>query len=288
MPLLAIPNISEGRNHRRIADLTSSVARTGARVLDVHEDRAHNRSVITATGTSEELITAMASLAATATYIDLNKHEGVHPRLGGLDVCPFVPVDASMGQAIQAAHDAGVAINEATGSPVYFYGEAARRQEARELPFIRRGGIAELQRKAKQGFEPDIGTTDIDPGRGVVCVGARGPLIAFNVWLKCHIATARWIAGELRSSPTLGGVRALGLPIDSELCQVSMNLTDPDATGAQEAFEATVALATQRGAGVSRTEIVGLVPERYLPPPDATAARLLIKPGRSVEAALRG
>lgn len=200
MPLLAIPNASEGRDQERIAKLVGAVRDSGARVLDLHQDEAHHRSVITATGTAASLVEAMAHLAAAASYIDLARHEGVHPRLGGLDVCPLVPVNLSMAEAVEAAHQAGRAINRATGVPIYFYGEAAEREEARELPSIRSGGLSELKRRAQEGFTPDIGSADLDISRGVICVGARGTLIALNVWLRCSLETARWIAGKLRAS----------------------------------------------------------------------------------------
>lgn len=289
MPLLAIPNVSDGRDQQLIGRFVDAVEGSGARVLDVHQDRVHNRSVITATGTPVELVAAMTTLAVAASDIDLTRHEGVHPRLGGLDVCPFVPVEVPMFEAVRAAHEAGLAINEATAAPIYFYGEAAEREQARHLSSIRKGGLPALRIRAKEGFHPDIGSIAIDPRRGVICVGARRPLIAFNVWLECDPATARWIAGRVRaSSGGLAGVQALGLTVDSpNVCQVSMNLTDPEVTGIEQAFNATRGLAAQRGAVVLHTEIVGLVHDRYLPAPDATATRLLIRPGRSLETALR-
>lgn len=288
MPLLAVPNISEGRDRQRIGRLVDAVEDSGARILDLHHDRVHNRSVITATAAVSELIAAMTALAVAASDIDLTRHEGVHPRLGGLDVCPFVPVEVPMSEAVRVAHEAGRAINHATDIPIYFYGEAAEREEARHLSSVRRGGLPALRTRAIQGFGPDIGSAAIDPRRGVICVGARRPLIAFNVWLECDPAVARWIASRLRaSSGGLAGVQALGLTIDpSNICQVSMNLTDPEATGIEQAFDATQRLAAQRSAVVLHTEIVGLVHDRYLPAPDATATRLLIKPGRSLETAL--
>jgi glutamate formiminotransferase / 5-formyltetrahydrofolate cyclo-ligase len=288
MPLLAIPNISEGRAPQRVAELVAASAAAGGRVLDVHQDEAHNRSVLTLTGTSPELVAAVTSVAVAASHIDLTQHEGAHPRLGGLDVCPFVPVDASMAEAVRGARAAGRAISRATGIPIYLYGAAAVREEARELPSIRRGGLAALEQRAAEGFPPDIGTPVIDRRRGVICVGARSTLIAFNVWLRCELEVARRVARRLRaSSGGLPGVQALGLLIEPpDLCQVSMNLTEPETTGIARAFEATRALAAQHSASVLHGELIGLVPERYLPDPDATAARLLIRPGRSLEAAL--
>jgi glutamate formiminotransferase len=287
VPLLAIPNVSEGREDARIRGFTTTVEKTGVRVLDVHSDAVHNRSVLTVTGSDSSLAQASAELAAAAR-IDLTRHEGIHPRLGGLDVCPFVPHGAtSMNTAIRVAHRAGAAINERTGLPVYYYGRAALRDEMRELPDLRRGGIQGLRARAVSGVPPDLGPAEIDPAVGVVCVGARGPLIAFNVWLICSQTVAAAIASRVRASGGgLSGVRALGLAVDDETAQVSMNLTSPAVTGIDTAFSAVDRLAREMNAEITATEIVGLVPEQFLPDPKARAARMLISPGRSIDAAL--
>jgi glutamate formiminotransferase len=279
-----IPNVSEGRNEDRLRTLAAAVRNQGGRVLDVHADPIHNRCVLTVTGKNADLVNASSALALEAAAIDLTLHEGIHPRLGGLDVCPFVPHVDDMGRAIAAAHAAGHAIATKANLPVYFYGAAALQPAAAELPRLRRGGLELLIRRARDGFTPDVGPTEIDPARGVVCVGARGPLIAFNVWLKADSASARDIAAAVRSSgggPP--GIRALGLRIDDFLSQVSMNLVDPEITGIDAAFEAVHAAAAERGAEIHATEIVGLVPERYMPDPDAQAARLLVTPGRCLD-----
>lgn len=289
MPLITVPNVSEGRNPEVLARLVAATSGSGARVLDVHSDEVHNRSVITATAREQTLIDAMVSLAHACGALDMRRHRGIHPRLGALDVCPFVPHEAPMATAVRAAHRAGEAIHRGTGIPVYFYGLAARREATRALPDLRRGGWAGLFERARAGTPPDVGTVmEMDPTTGVVCVGARDTLIAFNVWLDCEVAVARAIASAVRSSSGgLAGVRALGLRLEEpRKCQVSMNLTEPDVTGIEPAFAGVQELARTLQARISATELVGLVPERYLPGPDTTVARLLMTPGHSLEAAL--
>ena len=259
-------------------------------MLDVHSDIVHDRSVITAAGTALQLVTAMTAVASICREaIDLRRHEGVHPRLGALDVCPIVPYRADMAEAVDAALRIGAAI-AGIGIPVYLYGNAAQREATRELPDIRRGGLDALIQRAASDLSPDLGPTRIDPRTGVVCVGARDVLIAFNVWLQAPVEVARTIARAVRVAS--GGpprLRALGLDIDdAPTSQVAMNLIDPERTGIDRAFEAVQANAARFEARILATEIVGLVPERFLPDPDAQAARLLMAPGRSIEAALAG
>lgn len=277
--LVAVPNVSEGRDAGAIARLAGSLGDAGARVLDVHSDAVHNRSVFTAWGAPDELVAASASLAHAATALDLTLHEGVHPRIGVLDVCPFV-IDGSPAEAVIAtAHEAGRAIAEIAGLPVFFYGAAALRPECEHLP--------EVRRRAHE-LPPDLGPAEIDPRVGVVCVGARGPLIAFNVWLHADQGAARRIAGAVRAELGAAGVRALGLDVGGGFAQVSMNLTDPSRAGIDEAFRAVAKLSAAEGVPVHATELVGLPPERFMPDPDAKAARLLLEPGRSLELVLAG
>ncbi len=283
MTLLAVPNVSEGRDRTLIDACVEGVTEQGARVLDLHVDPRHNRSVLTLTAPLPTLIDACVRLAELTDAIDLEVHEGVHPRLGALDVCPFVPHHAPMQDAVHAAREAGRRMATELGRTVYLYGDAARRAATRELPDLRRGGLRGLAERARAGYLPDEGSGEIDMNRGVVCVGARGPLIAFNVWLRAPVTVARRVAGEVRG-PAL---RALGLEMDDAASQVSMNLIDPEDTGIQEAFARVVTVAARLGAAVVHTEIVGLVEERFLPPVNAQVTRLLIEPGHSVEAALK-
>lgn len=285
MALLAIPNVSEGRDQRKVASFVEIVTARGGRVLDVHSDADHGRSVFTVTGAPGALVDAMTELARAASSIDLTRHEGVHPRLGGLDVCPFVPHDEPMTLASDAARAAAERIG-AAGLPVYLYGAAAT--GGRPLLEIRKGGLAGLLERAAAGFLPDAGPTDIDPRTGVVCVGARDVLIAFNVWVSCDLDRAKRVATMVRSA-TGGppGIRALALDIESRgMRQISMNLIEPEMTGIEAAYETVVAAAP--AGSVVATEIVGLVPERFMPDPDTGVARLLIEPGHSLEASLLG
>jgi glutamate formiminotransferase len=284
MTLLAVPNVSEGRSPSRVRGFTDSIAATGARVLDVHSDAVHNRTVITVTGPASRLEAAMVALCVACSYIDLTRHEGVHPRLGGLDVCPFVPHEGAVGEAIAAAHRAGEVIHDRTGLPVYFYGHAALREATRRLPDLRRGGLSALVKRAENDLPPDLGD-EVDERRGVVCVGARGPLIAFNVVLEAPIEAARRVASRIRASTGgLPGVSALAFPLEGGRVQVSMNLSDPDTTGIDRAFTEIAGHARSEGTNVVATEIVGLVPERFLP--KGEAARLLVQPSRSLESVL--
>ena len=182
-PSIAIPNVSEGRDKQLIQDLREAAERDGARVVYVHSDGAHNRSVFTVAGTDDELVAAAAALAHACLAIDLVSHSGVHPRLGALDVYPFVVQDEP-DASIASAQRAAETIWESARVPVYLYGLAARRSTTRHLPDVRRGGLIELARRARSELPPDVGDPHIDPRRGVVCVGARPPLVAFNVWVR--------------------------------------------------------------------------------------------------------
>ncbi len=287
MPLIAVPNVSEGRDGERIRKMADALRATGASLLDVHSDPLHHRSVFTLTAAERALPAVLTRLAVHSLEIDLTLHTGVHPRLGGLDVCPIVPHDHPMQRAVDTAHAVGASIYAATDLPVYFYGKAATRAESRELPDIRRGGLERLIRRAVAELPPDLGH-DIDPRRGVVCVGARETLIAFNVQLRADMPITRSIAASIRASrggPP--GVRALAFPIDDDVFQISMNLTRPQLTGIDAAFDAVDELARGFGAEVLSTEIVGLVPARYLPDPKRQAARLLKQPDRCLEARMR-
>lgn len=286
MAILAIPNISEGRDERLLARLRDAVSDSGAVLLDVHSDADHHRSVFTVTANNtNRLVTAMVELARVASAINLTSHRGVHPRLGGLDVCPFVPHEDAIGNAVAAARSAGSLIAQHTGLPVYLYGEASTRRETKELPDLRRGGLGELVDRAAAGLAPDYGPRTIDPRRGVVCVGARPALIAFNVWIRADASVARAIATEVRRP---GLVRALGLPLRRGGSQVSMNLIDPDKLGIDNAFELVAEQTSARDVDVAGTELVGLVAERWMPDPQKQAARRLLAPGRSIESAIAG
>ena len=284
MPLIAIPNVSEGRDEAFIDECRDAVRSSRARVLDVHSDPVHNRSVLTVTGASDALVDAMAALAVVAARIDVSAHIGVHPRLGGLDVCPVVPHGDDMASAIATARAIATSIAADAGTPVYLYGAAATREETRSLPELRRSGLPALIARARTGLAPDAGPAEIDPHRGVVCVGARPELVAFNVWIAADEHDARAIAADVRRPDA---VRALGFPMDAGTSQVSMNLVDPGAVNIDDAYELVARACTRRGVRLLSTEIVGLPPERFMPDPQKEAARRLIAPGRSLESVLR-
>lgn len=281
MPLLAIPNVSEGRDRARIAEFRASITEAGARVLDVHSDPVHHRSVLTSAGDPDRLVEAMTKLAVACRAIDLRAHEGVHPRLGVLDVCPIVPFEAGMDMAIVTARSVAESIGE-LGLPVFLYGAAARRDERRSLADLRRGGLEGLIARIEAGSTPDAGPTSVDRRWGVVCLGARGPLIAFNVVARCDPATASEIARTVRRA---GLLQVLAFPL-AEAAQISMNLPRPDRLGIEDAFALVSQAADERGIEIISTEIVGLPEGRFLPNPDAQVARLLVEPGHSLESAL--
>lgn len=282
MGLIAVPNVSEGRDASRIAALAEAVEGSGARVIDTHSDAAHHRTVFTVHGTPGDLVDGLTRLACAARAIDLETHGGVHPRLGVLDVCPIVPHVLDMQEAIACARRTGEAIGARCDLPVYLYGRAATRSESSELPDLRRGGLASLIERSTRDLPPDHGPMRIDPRHGVVCVGARGPLIAFNIWIDGDADRARAIARSVRGP----GVRALGLALDERTAQVSLNLTDPGSVGIDAAFERVRTSTEADGVRIRGTEIVGVPPERFMPDPTKEAARLLLKPGRSLENAL--
>lgn len=286
MALVAVPNVSEGRDPLRIAGLVRAVARAGARILDVHSDPHHHRTVLTITGTGLELAEAAAALAEACKELDLTRHRGVHPRLGVLDVYPVVPHGEPMAAAVACARRGGELVHRRTGLPVYFYGDAALRPGTRSLPGLRRGGLQALIGRAP-ALSPDLGSA-IEPRWGVVCVGARPTLVAFNVWVRGESGAVAEVARRVRhSSGGLPGVQALALTIEPpDRHQVSLNLVDPATTGIDAAFEAVARAAAGTGVRIVATEIVGLPPRAYLPAPDAPAARLLVSPGRCLEEVL--
>jgi glutamate formiminotransferase len=260
-PLESVPNFSEGRERATI-DVLAAALGANARLIDVHADEDHNRSVFTLVGSEEELTEALlAGIACARERIDLRRHEGAHPRIGAADVVPFVPLAAEdMGRASAAARALGKRVADELELPVFLYGEpAAERGPA----FFRRGGPGELQRRIDAGdVEPDFGPRRLDERAGGVLVGARRPLIAFNVNLRGSLEAARGIAETVRErGGGFPGVRALGLELPrAGLVQVSMNVEDYEAAALHEIVERIEAEAATRGAEVVGSELVGLMP----------------------------
>ena len=262
LPLESVPNISEGRDPQTLSALRE-VMSAPARLLDVHADADHHRSVYTLVGTGEELVeTLAAAIGRAVELIDLRRHEGAHPRVGAADVVPLVPLEPAQEAAARAAALALAERITELDLPVFFYGRLT--EDRREPAFFRRGGTEELQRRMNAGeLRPDRGPARLHPTAGAVLVGVRRPLIAFNVNLRAgDVGVAREIAATIRERDGgFPGVRALGLDLPSAgLVQVSMNVTDWEASALHEIVERIVAEAQARGAEVVGSELVGLMP----------------------------
>jgi glutamate formiminotransferase len=260
-PLESVPNLSEGRDRATIDALAEALGER-ARLLDVHSDPDHNRSVFTLVGSAEELVEALlAGIAVARERIDLRSHEGAHPRVGAADVVPLVPlVPEEMERAREAALVLAERIGVELGLPVFLYGELA---PGRGPAFFRRGGLDELERRLEAGdVLPDFGPARLDERAGGVLVGARRPLIAFNVNLRGPLEAAREVAALVRERDGgFPGVRALGLGLpEAGLVQVSMNVEDYEAVALHEIVERIGREAAARGAEVVGSELVGLMP----------------------------
>ena len=259
--LEAVPNFSEGRDEAVVEALREALS-SPARLLDVHVDADHHRSVFTLVGDEEELIeTLLAGIACAKERIDLRRHEGAHPRIGVADVVPIVPiVPAEMGRAKEAARELARRIGDELELPVFLYGEFA---PGRGPAFFRRGGPDELQRRIDAGeVVPDVGPARLDDRAGGVIVGARRPLIAFNVNLRGELDVAKAVAAVVRETGGgFPGVRALGLQLPrAGVVQVSMNVEDWEAAALHEIVGRIEAEAVARGAEVVGSELVGLMP----------------------------
>jgi glutamate formiminotransferase / 5-formyltetrahydrofolate cyclo-ligase len=266
--LLAVPNFSEGRDGARIEAISTAFA-TGAALLDTHSDPVHNRTVLTLSGPPDSLAEALANGArACVESIDMRRHEGAHPCIGALDVCPVVWLreedrEAARAEALAAAR--GIAAEARV--PVFLYGELASHLARSERAFFRAGGLVELRRRLDSGeLRPDFGPAELHPSAGATLVTARPPLAAFNVELEgAGIEAAREIADRLRESGGgLAGVRALGIDLGGGRTQVSTNVHDPIAVPLAHVIERVRSLAAARGARPVAAEVVGLVPEASL------------------------
>jgi glutamate formiminotransferase len=259
--------VSEGRDLRAVEAVAFAVRRVpGVTLADVHADPDHHRSVFTFLGAPQAVEQAALALAeAVFARVDMREHHGIHPRLGALDVMPFVPLrDLSMADAVAVARRVGHAIAAVHTLPVYFYGAAATRAERNAVRDIRHGEYEGLAaRLTTPAGWPDAGPAVFVPRRGGAIVGARDVLVAYNVWLDSRdLGAARDIAQTVReSSGGLASVQALGLPLERRgLVQVSMNLLDYRRTGLARAYDAVTAEAARRGLTIRRAELVGLAP----------------------------
>ncbi len=261
LPLESVPNFSEGRD-RATLDALAGALSARARLLDVHADADHNRSVFTLVADEHALVEALvAAIACARERIDLRRHEGAHPRVGAADVVPVVPLRPG---DMERAKRAALALAERVGGeldlPVFVYGELA---PGRGPAFFRAEGLEGLRRRVESGeLAPEFGPARIEERSGAVLVGARRPLIAFNVNLRGELEAAREIAAAVRERDGgFPGVRALGLELPrAGLVQVSMNVEDWEAAALHDLLAAIEREASARGAKVVGSELVGLMP----------------------------
>ena len=273
MLIECVPNFSEGARPDIVEAIVAKVrAESPARVLDLQSDASHNRSVLTLAGDPDSLFKAVLALVgACLTVIDLRTHRGEHPRMGAVDVIPFIPLEgATIKDCVALAHRVGEAIAKAHHVPVFLYEDAASAPHRKGLEDIRRGQFEGLAAKLKDPqWQPDFGPSEPHPSFGAVVVGARMPLIAFNVNLNTDdVEVAKKIAKGIRHST--GGyrfVKAMGLIVDingKKVAQVSMNMTDFTKTPLFRVMETIRNEAARYGVAITGSEIVGLVPAQAL------------------------
>ncbi len=259
-----VPNFSEGHDAATVRAIEDAIASApGVLLLRAEMDADHNRSVITFAGTPSGVAEgALRGIAKAVETIDLRKHQGVHPRIGAVDVVPFVPLEgATLADCVEIAHRTGQAVWEQLGVPVYFYEAAARSTDRAPLENCRRGGFENAK------LPPDLGGADLHPTAGACVIGARNLLIAFNINLQtADVGIAGAIARKIRaSSGGLAFVKAMGVSLASRgLAQVSMNLTNFERTGLDQVYNAVRAEAQTMGVSIAGIEIVGLVPKRAI------------------------
>lgn len=290
-----IPNVSEGRRPAVVDGFAAAVRGVaGARLLDVSSDVSHNRSVLTMAGEAGAMReAALALFAAALPAIDLRTHDGVHPRLGAVDVVPFVPLEGStMVECVALAKEVGAVVAARFDLPVFLYEEASANPARRNLEDIRRGQFEGLAAKmARPGWAPDFGPARPHPSAGATVIGARMPLIAYNVNLATdRLDVAKAVAVAVRaSSGGLPCVKAMGVRLgDLGIVQVSMNLTNYLVTPVRAAFDAVQREAAARGVDVLESELIGLMPAAALAAGDAKAIQLRdISPTQILENRLR-
>ena len=272
MPIIeCIPNISEGQRPDVVDAIATAVARTpGVRVLDVSSDAAHHRSVLTLAGDAAGLKAAILTLfEQTLAVVDLTTHKGEHPRLGAVDVVPFGPIEGvTMAECVGLARETAAAVAERFDVPVYLYEEAAADPARRNLEDIRRGEFERLAAKMRTaGWAPDFGPQSPHPRAGAAVIGARMPLIAYNINLATdRLDVAKKIASAIRhSTGGLRFVKAMGVMLaERGVAQVSMNLTNFEKTSIPRVFEMVRREAERYGVAVLESEVVGLIPQAAL------------------------
>ena len=258
-----VPNISEGCDLALVDEIVKSIKT--AKVLNVHSDPDHNRSVITFVGSPDQVKQAAFDLTERAMQLlDVTDHIGEHPYIGVVDVIPFVPVRCSLSTVCSLAHELGKELWQKLGLPVYFYGEAAKIPDRKELPYVRKGSYKALLEEIDNVHRrPDVGE-GLHVSAGAVAVGARDFLIAFNVNLATSdLPIAKSIAHNIREkSGGLPGVRALGIPLYSRgITQVSINICDHRTTSLKNVFAEVAKWALEYQVGIIESEIVGMIPQ---------------------------
>ena len=266
-----VPNFSEGKRKDVIDAIVGAARLSNVKVLDIESDADHNRSVLTFVGTPDAVKEAAIAVSGKAIeLIDLNKHRGQHPRMGAVDVVPFIPIsEVTMPECVQLAKDFAAEYASKFKVPVFLYEEAATRPDRKNLADIREGEFEGLRDQIGKAPEktPDFGPHVIHPTAGATAVGARSILIAYNVNLAtANLDTAKKIAKQVRGKDGgLSAVKALGFELkDRGIVQVSMNMVDYKASQLFKAFELVKALAQHHGVQVLASEIVGLVPMEAL------------------------
>ena len=266
-----VPNISEGRRTEVVAGIAEALgAVPGLRVLDVQSDATHNRSVLTIAGDAASLRAGIPLLfERTLEVVDLRLHRGEHPRLGAVDVVPFIPIEGvTMAECVALAREVGDLVGRRLGVPVYLYEDAASRPERKNLENLRRGEFEGLAARMSQAeWAPDFGPAHPHPSAGATVIGARMPLIAYNINLATdRLDVAKKIASAVRmSSGGLRFVKAMGLALeDRGIVQISMNLTNFEKTPIVRVFELVKREAARYGVNVLESEIVGLIPQAAL------------------------
>ncbi len=285
-----IPNVSEGRRDDVVASLAEAAVKAapGVVLLDRTSDRDHNRSVLTFLGDGEPLVAAMTALVGAAlAAIDLRTHRGAHPRLGAVDVIPFVPVrGATPAECVALAKELGETLADRFALPVYLYEDAASSPERQNLANIRKGEFEGLAKKMEEAsWKPDFGPSAPHPSGGAVVVGARAPLIAYNINLATSdLAVADRIAKAIRHLS--GGyrfVKAMGVKLEARgQVQISINMTNFEKTPLHRVFETVRSEAERHGVAVVGSEIVGLVPQAALLAAAGHYLRLEADPGPQV------
>lgn len=282
MLIECVPNVSEGRRADAVEAMADAVRSVSAvRLLDYSSDATHHRTVFTFVGDRPALSDAVLALFEVAVrVVDLRTHVGAHPRIGAVDVVPFIPLDgATMADCVELARTVGAAVSARHGVPVYLYGEAAAVPSRRRLELVRRGGFEALPARMQSADGlPDFGAPFPHPTAGASAIGARQILIAYNVNLSSdRFEVAQDIARHIReSSGGLVGVKAIAVRlVNRGIVQVSTNVTDYHRTPLRTVYETIRDEAKRHGADVVESEIVGLAPRAAVPPGSAEALRIV-------------